>query len=142
MTNSIKLKLALAIFEWFLYFRIGFMVQPLILSKKVSLFEYLIMSRFYTMFGIKRFEISAVCRSVVISSPFSVKWILVLTHNFIWEKRLTVPRKTLLFMTDFSSKFSKYIFLIYFKRDTNYFFKFHKTFYFPRSYFAGKYYVI
>ena len=54
-----KLKLALFLHwflmatthGWFLYFEIVFMVESLILSKKSSLFEYLLlMSRFCTMF--------------------------------------------------------------------------------------------
>ena len=38
------------ILRWFLYFRIAFIAESLTLSKKVSLLEYLVMSRFCTLF--------------------------------------------------------------------------------------------
>ena len=156
-----------AILGWFVYFKIAFIFEALISLKESSLFEYLVMLRFCTILIRNHFEslsaysnlwvhirISAVPRSLLISSLFSVKWVLFLPLIYraiskFWKSHMklsylyesfTVFQKSLLSMTDFSFKFS-YL-LTFLKRKTQKLLCFDKAFYFPHSCFIENYCVI
>ena len=63
-STSIKLKLSISLhlfwiaimLEWFLYFKVAFKVASLVLLTKGSSFEYLEISRFFTILGKKLFN--------------------------------------------------------------------------------------
>ena len=78
------------ILGWFLYLKIACIVESLILSKRGLLFEYLVMSRFCTVWK-KSHRISAVSRSVLISyfTILSQKN-FALIHNLSDKKCFTV----------------------------------------------------
>ena len=144
-----------AILGWFLYFKIAFIFEALISLKVSSLFENLVMLRFCTILIRNHLEsLSAVSRSLLISSLFSVKWILFLPLIYraiskFWKSHMklsylyesfTVFQKSLLSMTDFSFKFS-YL-LTFLKRKMQKLLCFDKAFYFPHPCFIENYCVI
>ena len=110
MSNSVKLKLAYfshwflmnAILDWCLYFGIAFVVESVMSSKKGSFFEYV---KILYYVGKNSFKISAVSRSVLISSPFSIKWVLFLPTISSDKKGFTVFQKCLLSMINFHLSF-------------------------------------
>ena len=119
LSTLLKLELALflhrflmaTILGWFLYFRTAFIIVSFILSKKGLLLKYLVIPRFWTMFGKISFRIYEFSRSPFIRSAFSVKWILFLATTLSDKKGFTIFQRSLLSMIDFSFKFS-FLFLI------------------------------
>ena len=75
----------------------------------------------FTTFEKKLFSTSAVLDSLLISSPFSLRWILSLFIDLLHKRGLTVAQNLLLSIMSFSSKFPLWFILVYLKRETHLF---------------------